>query len=91
MINAIAVMALINSMNVNPEYAHFYAKSAVVTEVNYSADVVTCEDFNGFLWQFEGCEDWLEGDIASMVMFDNGTTSIYDDVILSALYTGWVY
>lgn len=67
----------------------FYPMTTVVTDVNYDTDEVTCTDFNGNKWAFTGCEDWLEGDICSMIMCDNGTETIYDDIIISERYDGW--
>ena len=68
-----------------------YPLSTVVTDVNYKKDTVTCVDFNGNEWSFKGCEDWQEGDRASLLMFNNDTVYIYDDVIIKAEYNGWVY
>lgn len=67
-----------------------YPKAALVVNVDNTADIVTCEDFNGYLWQFEGVEDWQAGDIASMIMFDMGTKKIDDDIVLSVKYSGGV-
>lgn len=66
-----------------------YALTTQVVQVDYENDVVVCQDFNGDLWTFEGCEDWLYGDIASMVMNDKGTPIKYDDEIISVRYGGW--
>ncbi len=66
-----------------------YPMTTKVVELDRENDVVTCEDFNGFLWQFEGCEDWQEGDICSMIMNDNGTPKIFDDEIVSVKYDGY--
>ena len=66
-----------------------YALTTVVAEVDREYNTVYCVDFNGEKWAFYGCEDWAEGDIATMVMYNNGTSIIYDDVILSAKYCGW--
>lgn len=93
-------LSLINKANANAESAEseklydietIYPLSTVVTDVNYDTDIVTCTDFNGNEWTFEGCEDWQEGDRASLLMFNNDTEIIYDDVILKAHYNGWVY
>lgn len=65
-----------------------YPLTTVVTEVNRGADVVTCADSNGNEWQFSGCEDWAENDICSLLMATNGTTGIYDDSIIKAIYGG---
>lgn len=70
--------------------ADVYPMTAKVVEVNYDEDLVTVETFTGFLFAFEGCEDWCEGDGASMVMDDNGTPdNITDDMILMVHYCGW--
>jgi hypothetical protein len=66
-----------------------YPMTTKVVKLDHENDVVTCEDFNGFLWQFEGCEDWQEGDICSMIMNDNGTSKIFDDEIVSIKYDGY--
>lgn len=67
-----------------------YPHTAVVVEVDYNADEVVLEDFAGERWSFCGTEDWMEGDIASLLMDDHGTESIYDDEIVSARYSGWI-
>lgn len=68
---------------------HIYSLTTVVECVDYDHNRVYCKDFNGEVWCFNGCEDWIEGDIASMVMFDNGSKIIYDDEIISVKYCGW--
>lgn len=70
--------------------AEVYPLTAKVTEVNYDDDTVTVETFTGFLFSFEGCEDWAEGDCASLIMDDNGTEKIFDDEIIMAQYGGWM-
>lgn len=69
--------------------AELYPETAKVVEVNYDTDTVTVETFMGFLFDFEGCEDWAVGDCASLIMDDNGTEKIFDDKIVMAQYGGW--
>lgn len=69
--------------------ADIYAKTAVVYEIDRDADVVVVEDATGNLWEFEGVEDYEIGNFVSMVMDDNNTTSIYDDVIVVSQYSGY--
>lgn len=69
--------------------ADIYAKTAIVYEIDRDADVVVVEDATGNLWEFEGVEDYEIGDFVSMVMDDNDTTSIYDDVIVVSQYSGY--
>ena len=66
-----------------------YGLTTVVFNVSYSTDVVTVEDFNGNLWQFDGAEDWVEGDICTLIMNSKGTAEIKDDTIISVHYSGY--
>lgn len=70
---------------------NLYPESMIVVEVDRENDVVTAQDFNGFLWEFSGTEDWNPGDICACIMDDMGTPLIFDDAIVSARYCGWVY
>lgn len=67
-----------------------YPMTTVVTNVDYSTDIVTITDFNGFEWQFVGAEDWDNGDICSCIMSDKGTPLIFDDEIITVKYDGWI-
>lgn len=70
---------------------NIYPESMIVVEVDRENDVVTAQDFNGFLWEFSGTEDWNPGDICACIMDDMGTPLIFDDAIVSARYCGRVY
>jgi hypothetical protein len=67
---------------------HIYPLTTIVTETNPEIDVVTITDNNGFVWQFYGVEDWEKGDICSVIMNDNGTETIFDDIIITTRYGG---
>ena len=59
----------------------------VETEKKYQ---LTLEDFNGDRWAYISEDaDWLEGDIASLIMCDNGTEDITDDIIIYVKYSGY--
>ena len=59
----------------------------VETEKKYQ---LTLEDFNGDAWGYISEDgDWLEGDIANLIMCDNGTEKIEDDIIIYANYSGY--
>lgn len=50
---------------------------------------LTLEDFNGDAWGYISEDgDWLEGDIVNLIMCDNGTEEIEDDIIIYARYSG---
>ena len=51
---------------------------------------LTLEDFNGNKWSYISEDgDWLKGDIASLIMCDNGTEDIEDDIIIYTIYSGY--
>lgn len=73
-----------------PAPKNYYAMTAVVSDLDYAGDTVTVENASGFTWCFEGTEDWEVGDVASLVMDDNGTEIIFDDEIVSVRYSGYI-
>ena len=83
----IIVSLIIATLAIIP-YHKTYAKTAVVVEI--ADNVVFCEDSNGESWAFEGAENWVEGDMVSMIMDDMGTKTIYDDEIRFARHSGTV-
>ena len=87
-LTAIALILILTTIALTA-FADVYPMTAEVVEVNYDEDTVTVETFTGFLFSFEGCEDWAEGDCASLIMDDNGTEKIFDDMIVMAQYGGW--
>lgn len=66
------------------QISHLYPLTTTVTEIK--KDTVTVEDSNGNLWSFNGAEDWQVGDGCALIMHDNSTSEIVDDVIISAKY-----
>ena len=71
-----------------PKPSETYASVATVTEVNYDTDTVICIDAAGNLWEFTETDDWQVGDLVALLMDNNGTSNIYDDIILHAYYGG---
>ncbi len=64
-----------------------YPAAMEITEI--SGDVVTMETATGYTYTMTGSEDYMEGDLVSLIMFDNGTEVITDDIIVSARYSGY--
>ena len=72
------------------EVNKLYPMTALVMELDEAQDLVYCEDYSGNIWVFSGVDDWCEGDLVSMMMYDNGTAEIEDDEILEIRYSGWI-
>ena len=68
---------------------NLYPNTAIVVALDGYEDLVICVDGAGVEWIFEGVEDWMVGDIVSLLMFDNFTENIRDDVIMVAYYGGY--
>lgn len=73
-----------------PASKNYYAMTAIVSVLDYAGDTVTVENATGFTWCFKGTEDWEIGDVASLVMDDNGTEIVIDDLVVSARYSGYI-
>lgn len=74
------------------EACQVYPKDAIVTEIDLENDTFTVTDFGGDDWVIEGVEDWEKGDKIGLIMYNNMTTeTIYDDIVLTVRYEGWVY
>lgn len=70
--------------------AEEYPAAFVVVSVDYDADEVVLLDFTGDEWIITDCADWCVGDLVAAIMDDNNTPIIYDDLIVSYLYSGWI-
>ena len=88
----LAACMLCTAMTTNteqPATCMHYALTTCVVEVDRDNDIVTCEDYNGNLWEFYGAEDWEVGDCASLLMYTRGTLIIYDDEVQGARCGGY--
>jgi len=75
----------INYNNIN-NLQNYYSTCMIVTNLDYVNDLVTLTDWNGEMYAFTGCEDWLIGDRCSVIMYNNTTESILDDIIIQVKY-----
>lgn len=69
--------------------AGIYPETAVVWALEEETDTVWVCTATGFMYGFHGIEDYFEGDLVSLIMYDNGTEYVMDDEILSACYSGF--
>ena len=67
---------------------NLYPLCGTVVDVDYYDNTVVFQTANGNRFQFYGCEDWEEGDTAAAIMDNNGTETVYDDIIMMVRYCG---
>lgn len=65
----------------NHEDMHYYSVNGNVISFSSYHDNVTVEDTDGNLWQFYGT-GYRIGDEVRLIMDDNGTTDIADDIVV---------
>lgn len=70
--------------------AETYPLTTIIVSLDYTIDEVVAMDFNGNEWVFYGCEDWYVMDICALIMDDNDTPTIYDDIVVDCRYSGWL-
>jgi len=66
-----------------------HPKAMIIVAVDREADIVTLSTCSGLLYEFYGVQDYEEGDIVALIMDDNGTEDVRDDIILAHQYCGW--
>ena len=59
-----------------------YPRAYIVIDVNDAENVVTISDVNGFIYKFEGVEDYVMGDMVSCIMYSGTDNDIFDDEII---------
>lgn len=71
----------------------YYPLTGIVTEVE-SVDsetdliTITCANGNRFSWYADSSDCWELYDLASCIMYANGTKRVYDDEVVLAHYAG---
>ena len=81
------VAAVLVSASLVASEINLYPQAAVVMDVEEETGLITTVDENGELWQFFD-DEWLPGDLCLMIMSDEGTLEIWDDVIISKKNAG---
>ena len=65
--------------------ANLYPGFGKVVKVDRKRDTVTVKTY-GCTYKMKGCEDWHKGDYVALMMYDNHTKKISDDIIIKAYY-----
>ena len=72
----------------------YYPLTGIVTEINYEVEpevdliTITCSNGNMFSWYADSSDCWELYDLASCIMYANGTKRVYDDEVVLAQYAG---
>lgn len=66
-----------------------YPDTMEIVGIDEESDTVTLATATGYVYQMTGTEDYIEGDLVSLIMYSNGTKSVLDDEILAARFSGY--
>lgn len=86
----IVMIGLFSQYVCNHKDKGYYPSTMIVEHLDYSNDTVVLRDSVGFIWEFNGTEDWVIGDVASVLLYDNGTDVVFDDEICRVYYSGFL-
>lgn len=66
-----------------------YADCGAILEEPNENVIITMQNGNQF--SFENSEgDWMTGDLVSVIFDSNGTEEVFDDIIISCRYSGYI-
>lgn len=74
----IAIIAVILTLSAFNWIDSTYTRQATV--IDSTAGIVTVRDMNGNIWEYKGIA--VKGDTVTLIMNDNHTTTIKDDIIM---------
>lgn len=66
-----------------------YPTTCQITNLDRTTDIVTMTTATGYEYQFYGCDDYDNGDLVSVIMFNNHTDNITDDAVICVHYAGF--
>lgn len=76
-----------NDTNKTVSYDNIYVSKGTVINTNEDLDIVSVVDCDGEVFEFYGVEDWFVDDNCLLVMNNNNTKDITDDIIIRTIYT----
>lgn len=68
------------------DFQTIYVLVGTVTEINPTNHRIAVQDSDGEVWAFTSNSHWKTNDICIMFLNDNGTSSIYDDAVISVVH-----
>lgn len=60
----------------------YYPMNTVVREIDYNNNIVIVENNDGELFSFFGTDSFKVNDSCALLMYDNNTSDITDDIII---------
>ncbi len=75
---------------ITPTERGIYAKSMMVCDIDLHNSIITVVDAQGYEFEFsDDCpEDYMINDLVACTMDNMGTTTILDDALINAYYSG---
>ena len=86
----IAILLILIALFPTTALCDYYAFTVMVFQIDYENDTFQAIDFSKSQFHtFTEIEDYIVGDLISMVMDDKNTNFIFDDEVINYRYVGW--
>lgn len=82
LISLMTALSITSSANTQVLSERYYTVAATVTECNTEDNIICLSDSTGENWLVEDVTGYSLNDTCTMVLYDNNTTSIYDDEVI---------
>ena len=88
---AVLFVAIVGQAYYNKAHGNIYEKRGNVVDIDFGNDIVIALDEDGNLWEFYREPGWQIGDPVNLVLNDNNTANITDDIIENVEFLGWIF
>ena len=70
---------------------NIYPETAMITNIDAENNLITVTCGNGNMFSFYSeSEDWICGDLCSLIMYNNRTVIVDDDKVIKSKYSGYL-
>lgn len=86
---AILLTALLATSAAAVASSHIYPETAMITQVDELGGTLTARTASGIVFRISAeAEDWMPGDLCSLIMYDRFTPLVTDDTAVCIQYSG---
>lgn len=86
-VSAVLALTPATAAQAKKPHNHLYPAAGTVRRVYKDNNVISVKLKNGVIFEFyaEDAAEWHKGDLCAMIIDNNGTKTIYDDMVIDAV------